>query len=141
MNLHAFDPGKLEQLIGDSPVDQRCVLERLLGELHEAVPAMEAALRAQQWDVLRGYAHKYRGTSSVVGAAACADILGRLEQCLLMQQAGAAPELVDCLAKAVADFGIAVHEHLQADVQAPGTPTPPSSQMMSEDHAAGRSSH
>lgn len=107
-----FDSGKLEHLIGASLDDQRCVLERLLRELHDALPAMQLALAAQDWDTLRGYAHKYRGTSAVVGATACADVLGRLEQCLLFHRVEASPALMACLSQAIDDFDAAVTDYL-----------------------------
>ena len=113
VDVSNFDPGKLEHLIGTSLPDQRCVLDRFLAELHEALPAMQAANEAQQWAALHGYVHKYRGTSSVIGATTCAELLGKLETCLSRQQTDTTPMLMACLANAINDLDIAVNSYLR----------------------------
>jgi HPt (histidine-containing phosphotransfer) domain-containing protein len=107
-----FDAGKLENLIGPSVDDQRMVLERLLSELRAVLPAMQQACETQCWGELLKYVHKYRGTSSVVGATHCAEVLGALEQCLYSPEPQRIAALMADIPLAIQNFERAVRTHL-----------------------------
>lgn len=108
-----FDPIKLELLIGPAPDAQRHVLEKLVQELRTALPAMQDACRDQQWQVVRNYAHKYRGTAAVIGATSCAEVLAQLEKTIVVSQTQPVTQLLDSLGQAIGDFEGAVNAHLQ----------------------------
>lgn len=108
-----FDPSKLELLIGPAPDAQRHVLEKLVEELRAALPAMQQACRENQWQVVQNYAHKYRGTSAVVGASSCAEVLGLLEHAIIVSETQPVPQLLASLNEAIANFEHSVIVHLQ----------------------------
>lgn len=108
-----FDPNKLELLIGPAPDAQRHVLQKLVQELRAALPAMQQAGQEARWQIVQDYAHKYRGTAAVVGAASCADILGQIEQATVLSRTQPVPQLLDRLHQAIGDFEGAVNAHLQ----------------------------
>lgn len=108
-----FDPSKLELLIGPAPDAQRHVLEKLVQELRAALPAMQQACQDHQWQVVQTYAHKYRGTSAVVGASSCAEVLGLLEHSIIVSETQPVPQLLASLNEAIANFEHAVSAHLR----------------------------
>ncbi|MFP5323091.1 MAG: Hpt domain-containing protein [Gammaproteobacteria bacterium] len=108
-----FDPSKLELLIGPTPDAQRHVLEKLVEELRAALPAMQQACQENQWQVVQNYAHKYRGTSAVVGASSCAEVLGLLEHAIIVSETQSGPQLLASLTEAIANFEHAFIVHLQ----------------------------
>ena len=63
--------------------------------------------------MVQNYAHKYRGTSAVVGASSCAEVLGLLEHAIIVSETQPVPQLLASLNEAIANFEHAVIVHLQ----------------------------
>jgi CheY-like chemotaxis protein len=110
--LPVWDPGTLNELVGDNPAMHRRLLERFLVNAHGQVADMDVAAAAADTQGAAGVAHTLKSAARSVGALALGELCQAIETTGLAGDAQACTALAQDMAVAVAAAQQAIQHHL-----------------------------
>jgi len=93
----ALDTVRLEESCMGIPALRETLLKAFLDDVHPRVERMRRAVQIRDAKQIEFEAHGLKGMSATIGAAACADVFGRMEE---LARSGQADSVAEDLARA-----------------------------------------
>jgi CheY-like chemotaxis protein len=110
--LATWNPGTLNDLVGDNPVMHKRLLEKFLANAKEQVASIDTIAAAGKLSETAGVAHTLKSAARSVGALALGELCQQLENAGNAADAAACVALAQRLAEAFEAAALAINRHL-----------------------------